>query len=133
MTQAKIDLLLHDLCARLAHGVIVETPIDNDIYKLISININEGIAVVGVEIDNVLLWTESKLQYIKPYLFPLSNMTEKQKLEFCLLQDKIIYNGRRFVNEDIMEYLNWCYKNHFDINNLIPNRLANDATGLGIY
>lgn len=133
MTQEKLDLLVHDLCARLAHGVIVETPIDDDIYKLIAININKGIAVVGVDIDNVILYTESKLRYIKPYLFPISNMTEKQKEEFCLLQDKIIYNGRRVVYEDIMEYLNWLYKNHFDINNLIQNGLANDATGLGIY
>lgn len=133
MTQAKIDLLLHDLCARLAHGVIVETPIDNDYYKLISININKGIAIVGIEFDNIIATTKIKVEHIKPYLFPLSSMTEKQKEEYCLLQDKIIYNGRGIVNKDIIEYLNWCYKNNLDINNLIPNKLANDATGLGIY
>lgn len=133
MKQEDVNLLLKDLCVRVPYGVIVETPIDDDIYKLISININKGIAVVGVEIQNILLTTESKVGYIKPYLFPLSSMTEEQKEEYCLLQDKIIYNGERVVNEDVIEYLNWCYKNHLDINNLIPKRLANDATGLGIY
>lgn len=133
MTQAKIDLLLHDLCARLAYGVIVETPIDDDLYKLLSININKGIAVVGVEIDNVMLSTETKVELIKPYLIPIKSMTYEQKLEYYRLQVKVIYNSKGLVNLDIIEYTNWCYKNHLDINNLIPNGLANDATGLGIY
>ena len=31
------------------------------------------------------------------------------------------------------EPVNYCYKNHFDINGLIPKGLANDATNLNIY
>ena len=37
------------------------------------------------------------------------------------------------INSDVMEYVNWCYKNHIDINNLIPIGLANDASKLNIY
>ena len=37
------------------------------------------------------------------------------------------------INEDIIKYINWCYKKHLDINNLIPMGLAIDATGLNIY
>jgi hypothetical protein len=33
----------------------------------------------------------------------------------------------------VVEFINWCYKNHFDIYGLIPMGLANDATGLNIY
>ena len=60
-------------------------------------------------------------------------MTEEQKVEYCGLQEKVIYNSKGPINSDVMEYVNWCYKNHIDINNLIPIGLANDATGLNIY
>ena len=36
-------------------------------------------------------------------------------------------------DEDVTKYINWCYKKHLDINNLIPMELAIDATGLNIY
>lgn len=73
------------------------------------------------------------IESLKPYLFPLSSMTEEQKEEYCSLQQKVIYNNKGLVNSDVMEYVNWCYKNHIDINNLIPIGLAIDATGLNIY
>ena len=60
-------------------------------------------------------------------------MTDEQMEEYCQLQQKIIYNSKGPVNKDIIEYINWCYKNHLDINDLIPMGLAIDATGLNIY
>ena len=59
--------------------------------------------------------------------------TEEQKEEYCSLQQKVIYNNKGLVNSDVMEYVNWCYKNHIDINNLIPMGLSIDATKLSIY
>ena len=76
------------------------------------------------------IYNEEKLSL--PYLFPLSSMTDEQKEEYCSLQQKVIYN-KGLVNSDVMEYVNWCYKNHIDINNLIPMGLAIDATKLNIY
>lgn len=73
------------------------------------------------------------LDEVKPYLFPLSSMTDEQKEEYCQLQQKIIYNSKGIINEDITEYINWCYQKHLDINDLIPKELAIDATGLNIY
>ena len=70
---------------------------------------------------------------IKPYLFPMSSMTDAQKEEYCQLQQRVIYNSKGVVNEDITKYINWCYKKHLEINNLIPMGLAIDATGLNIY
>lgn len=130
MTNEDKELLLKDLCARLPHGVKISIPelwisekkieVLNEIFKgdddLYRVN------------DNGML-----IEYIKPYLFPLSSMTEEQKEEYCRLQQKVIYNSKGPVNSDVMEYVNWCYKNHIDINNLIPIGLANDATGLNIY
>ena len=143
MTQEQKELLLKDLCARLPYGVKIELT-NNGSYH------HENIAKKGdktidklkgftdkyftIHHDNSLDWdwgdSEIEIEDIKPYLFPLSSMTDEQKEEYCHLQQKIIYNSKGLVNTDIMEYINWCYKNSLDVNGLIPMGLANDATGL---
>ena len=127
MTQEDKELLLKDLCARLPYGVKIE---------LTWWVMGEGTCInTTLEPDHIkqLLNDEDGDTEIKPYLFPLSSMTEEQKEEYCNLQQKVIYNNKGLVNSDVMEYVNWCYKNHIDINNLIPMGLAIDATGLNIY
>lgn len=126
MTRQNIELLMKDLSCRIPYGVVVS---NNEIFnvKLASVS---WYGEVEVDDGSTYLYPISK---IKPYLFPLSSMTETQKEEYCQLQQKIIYNSKGVVNEDIMEYINWCYKNHLDINDLIPKCLAIDATGLNIY
>ena len=132
MKQEEKELLLKDLCARLPYGVKCQIDIgDADVYvdTLATITIDGCVSFIET-ID-----TEDVLEYgdIKPLLFPLLSMTEEQKEEYCSLQQKVIYNSKGLINSDVMEYVNWCYKNHIDINNLIPMGLANDATGLDIY
>ena len=61
------------------------------------------------------------LSEVKPYLFPLSSMTEKQKIELTCI-----------IDSDYAK-IDWYNKNHFDYRGLIPKDLANDATGLNIY
>lgn len=120
MTQEDKDLLLKDLCARLPYGTMVYAQNAVDWYES--------------EICTQVLSDVINEDYIvKPYLFPLSSMTKEQKEEYCGLQEKVIYNSKGPINSDVMEYVNWCYKNHFDINNLIPMELATDATDLNIY
>ena len=118
MTQEdKEKLLLKDLCARLPYGVKLDTL--------------EGHQELNIRWLTINMCNISS-PYL-PYLFPLSSMTEEQKEEYCHLQQKVIYNGKGLVNIDVVEYINWCYKNHFDVNNLIPLGLAIDATDLNIY
>lgn len=135
MKQEEKDLLLKDLCARLLYGVVVATT-DNDgtlpnFWTLDSYNrLTEDVFITNCELN------ADRLTYfcdVRPYLFPLSSMTKEQKEEYCALQQKVIYNSKGLINSDVMEYVNWCYKNHIDINNLIPKRLARDATNLNIY
>jgi hypothetical protein len=92
----------------------------------------------GIGIDNV-----SK---IKPYLFPLSSMTEEQKKDIFCNGTFFISNRNELVrfpkHSDDYDYVTiddylMIYKklieNHFDINGLIPRGLAEDATDKNIY
>ena len=128
MTQSDKDLLLKDLCARLPYGVKLHC-------------VSNVITCIGPYTLNTIVldrFCNENTEYVpfdevKPYLFPLSSMTEEQKEEYVDLQQRVIYNGKGPVNLDVMKYIDWCYKHHIDINNLIPMGLANDATGLNIY
>ena len=126
MTQAEKELLMKDISCRIPYGVIVNiNGISN--VKLISVS---WYGEVGVDDGSTYLYPISE---IKPYLFPMSSMTDTEKEEYCQLQQRVIYNSKGAVNEDVAKYINWCYKKHLDINNLIPMGLAIDATGLNIY
>ena len=66
---------------------------------------------------------------VRPYLFPLSSMTEKQKNEYQ-------YITERWMNDpaySISDSIDWLNENHFDYRGLIEKGLAIDATGTGIY
>jgi hypothetical protein len=128
MTQEK-DLLLKDLCARLPYGVKVESTFinpDTKEHKLCGIEIFDATS---------LLMVRDKIGEFKPYLFPMSNMTEEQKEEF----DQLIELELKAINDEIDPIqatafeVNFYNKHHFDWRGLIPMGLAIDATGLNIY
>lgn len=127
MTQEDKELLFKDLCARLPYSVQCCAKNNHKISG----------SLVGIIGENVHVFSSGhgvfSINVIKPYLFPLSSMTEEEKEEYCQLQQRVIYNSNGVINEDVTKYINWCYKKHLDINNLIPMELAIDATGLNIY
>lgn len=131
MTQEDKELLLkEDLCARFPYGVKLEVKYQKGAWKLFAIYYEwDKLYVIGDGGYPI----ESKFADCKPYLFPISSMTEEEKEEYCRLQQRIIYNSKGVVNEDATKYIRWCYKKHLDINNLIPIGLAIDATNLSIY
>lgn len=139
MTQNEKDLLLKDLCVRLPYFTKVQ--IKNEIVVLDSICDDDGyhFNFIGDDREGV------NIENIKPYLFPLSSMTEKQIFEINEILggdfeiDKygitdLIRNRRTSLSylelDALFEYFN---KNHFDYRGLIPIGLAIDATGLNIY
>ena len=133
MTTKDKELLLKDLCARLPHGVKFEHTDKHTLCEILSITPIYDYGNVIYLADAINHPKKCSIDDVKPYLFPLSSMTEEQKEEYCQLQQRIIYNSKGIVNEDITEYINWCYENHLDINGLIPKGLSLDATGLNIY
>lgn len=117
------QLLLQDLSSRLPYGVIC---------KDTNINVTGTLSQIGLHYDMCVLDKDngdSESCYIlncKPYLFPLKSMTEEQLLELSSIS---------FENsiDSSIKTINWCYKNHFDVNGLIPMGLAKDATNKNIY
>ena len=71
------DLLLKDLCARLPYGIKVNEDIQGD-FTLIGLTKERAFTTCEVEGK----FNDFPIELIKPYLFPLSSMTEEQKREY---------------------------------------------------
>ena len=117
------ELLLKDICARLPYGVKIQVP-----YEDGSGYFDETVWEVNNDGPFHVNDWGIEYEYVKPYLFPLSSMTEEQEKEY---NDLNCYELGCFPHtEDALDYL---IKNHFDFRCLIPKGLAIDATGLNIY
>lgn len=123
MTQEEKQLLLRDLCARLPYGVKIYLD-DFPNATLVGV-VNEGI-ILHCDKHDYTYDTPWNIGYVKPYLFPMSSMTEEQRNEY----HELLYNPKHGINID---YFDWCHKNHLDCRGLIPMGLAKDATGKNIY
>ena len=125
------ELLLKDLCARLPYGVKVEckwkTPAPNGTYGMLC-------TLDSFLLDQIYNMNDSDVPFdeFKPYLFPMSSMTDEQKEELMELMYKTDTPFGAIFSENI-DYFDWLNKNHFDYRGLIEKGLAIDATGLGIY
>ena len=126
MTQEDKDLLLKDLCARLPYNVICQVEFrESGKYQ------SKSMFLSGVFTDEAYFTTESGSIYsneYKPYLFPLSSMTDEQEEEY---NDLNCYELGCFPHTE--EALDYLIKNHFDYRGLIEKGLAIDATNLNIY
>lgn len=144
MTQEQKQLLLIDLCGRLPYGVKCQVQEDEFTYigtlcKLEIDNANGNLLDFAESVSG-LEW-QVYLSEVKPYLFPLSSMKEKQMEELCILCDwhdnkndaksiLVLYQGQFVMNADVID---WLHENHFDYRGLISMGLAIDCTNLNIY
>ena len=136
MTQTEKELLLRDLCARLPYSIKASYyGADEECETWDEV---DGVAFDYVEIGQYSL----PIERIKPYLFPLSSMTEEQKKYISNkwgINEEFDFEidpnwGEYFVElGDIVDFIDWLNKNHFDYRGLIDKSLALDATGLNIY
>ena len=128
MTQEDKELLIKDLCARLPYGVkciVTKSRIEEgqkgDMGKLVCICL-EGVNCIS----DIPFFSE--FGNFKPYLFPLSSMTEEQEKEYNNLN---CYELGCFPHTE--EALDYLIKNHFDYRGLIEMGVAINATGINIY
>lgn len=161
MTQEQKELLLKDLCGRLPYSVVIqEKCLEHDEMFLPDAESNR---IINIDVDTETLitngWSKYHIDDVKPFLFPLSSMTKKQKRDllltvvgkeglklFSVTKDGIVsndkeeqsiesfcFNNINFSNETTEAYIDWFNKNHFDYRCLIEKELAIDATGKNIY
>ena len=123
----KEEILLKDLCGRLPYSVKVNITSKESQNRIVNLTAN-----------NICYVTNGWWSECKPYLFPMSSMTDELKnfLRWKLTTPK--YDS--FDEESLEDLLNsniqvihFCYEHHIDINGLIEKGLANDATGLNVY
>ena len=153
MTQEDKMLLIKDLSARLPYAVTVEhtsgfrgTLHNITVHHMYDDNDNVYDAICYTDFfgDNDAIYIE----FIKPYLFPMSSMTDEQwrelfatagyevREEDCGRHTEMYYyqlvghENELYPNSDAID---WFNKNHFDYRGLIDKGLALDATGKNIY
>lgn len=139
MTEEQKNLLMRDLCARLPYGVKIS--VEARVETLESADMNDY--VVGYS-----SCLSSGVEDVKPYLLPLSSMTEEQLYEFyCrFVENEIDFDDFKkyyFENgawhkiltsiDDCYYVVEWFNRKHIDYKGFIHDGLAEDATGKNIY
>lgn len=136
MTQKDKELLLKDLCARLPYGVICHyDTIVPMVGKVKSYGRLYNISFFDVKPCFQFHCNRDIFDFdnVKPYLFPLSSMTEEQKDEYHNTCNVGLNRWGEEVYYDSDESIDWLNANHFDYRGLIEKSLALDATNLRIY
>ena len=128
MTQEYKELLLKDLCARLPYGVKINESTQGDF------------TVIGLTTERVFTTCETEgchndfpIECVKPYLFPLSSMTEEEQRTLDSMCNDVEMVSRLSGLKMFDKAFNWLKENHFDYRGLIEKGLAIDATGKNIY
>ena len=118
MTTEEKELLFKDLCARLPYHPII--------YGKEGISTNEGV-LTTVTTSGVIINTKGGNHHyyfteeIKPYLRPMSSMTNREKAEYTSLRSKGGYDWDEYEADKL---ITWLDKNMFDHRGLIKKDLA---------
>ena len=114
MTREDKQLLLKDLGARLLDGVKVLDLITDTVKDVIGLDITSNyIAVKSSEVLYTVFFDD-----VKPYLRPMSSMTEEERKEYGLI----------LCDELSINQFDWLNANHFDYHGLIEKGLALEVT-----
>lgn len=125
MNQEDKELLLKDLCARLPYKVKVNEATHGD-FILIGLTNERVFTTCEVEGCH----NDFPIENIKPYLFPMSNMTDEEQRTLDSMCNDVEMMSRLSGLKMFDKAFDWLDKNGFDYRGLIPKGLAIDATGL---
>lgn len=119
------EIILKDLCGRLPYNTLVYAQNDNDWYE----------SEICTQVISDLI---NEDYVIKPYLFPLSSMTDEQRKEYeGIIYKNIELHCERYYDvidiDDFYCLIDFYHKYHFDYRGLIRLGLAIDSTNLNIY
>lgn len=132
MTQDEKQLLLKVLCAMLPYNVKVDITYSKEHGSSDRLRIcSEGCLMLNTDVLG--LYIEDEI-YLKPYLRPMSSMTEEERKEYHSLcyeeeREQIEYGEwiTRVYYHDTIESIDWLNKHHFDYRGLIPMGLSIEA------
>ena len=116
------DLLLKDLSARLGYGVMCQ--VDDGAAGL-----NDG-KLVEIDISKELVrfdadyYGDAYIDDVKPYLRPMSSMTDEEKKEYDHRLECMFYDA---MYDDAFA-IDWLNEHHFDYRGLIEKGLAIEVT-----
>ena len=136
MTKEEKELLLKDLCARLPYEVKCLVSFDDGTKEIMTLKTGLPNSFGRWDFDNENCSGCSN--NFKPYLRPMSSMTEEEKKEISELIDApieidsdgdIIYLGGYSIIpcSDYQIYIDYLISHHFDFRGLIPMGLAIEA------
>lgn len=128
MKEEEKELLLKDLCARLPYIPIIK--IEEHDWNTLHIDAYDT-PFKSYYLEPFII---GEIE-IKPYLRPMSSMTDEEKEELRQEQIKderlfidVVINHPEMRGKVIPHFAaDWCNKNHFDYRNLIPKGLALEA------
>lgn len=142
MTQEEKDLVLRDLCARLQYKVRVSVNGGKESCTLKGMFDGEHTGVMLIlepsfpSKDVSPRTSNWQLSQCKPYLRPMSSMTEEEMIDFLQVMD-LSHVSKRFINDfksgnfsimaNMSNYarnIDWLNAYHFDYRGLIPKGLA---------
>ena len=118
MKQEDKKLLLKDLSARLPYGVYCQ--IDDEEQPMLLYSVS-GNTIGFVKNIAAMMVRSVTINRIKPYLRPLSSMTDAEKEYYYLTISMSMYAS------NACELIDWLNKNHFDYRGLISKNLAIEA------
>ncbi len=134
MTNEEKELLLKDLSARLPYGVKVlnETYSTSEIYTLMSIDdgyeclmketYEQDSCCYSCNTNYSIEHYDGYLEYIKPYLRPMSSMLKEEEEEYF---EFYFYEKNTFANTlGAFKLMDWLNAHHFDYRGLIEKGLA---------
>ena len=113
MAKEEKELLLKDLCARLPYRVVINCTEEDDERT------NFNCFLVPDIIKDIKL--ETAYWIIKPYLRPMSSMTEGEKKEYAKFFRA--FSCSMYERESV-ERIDWLNSHHFDYRGLIEKGLA---------
>lgn len=117
MIQENKQLLLKDLCARQPWGVKVQY--NNKVYAIDYVS--AGYEEVKLDIlDNYTIGISD----IKPYLRPMSSMTEEEGIEYLTIDNRAYTCPLDYAHILASDRIDWLNAHHFDYQGLIPKGLA---------
>ena len=145
MTQEQKELLLKDLSSRFPYGVkihakYIDTDTNTEVEKVGVLSMIDNDTVVAFTCDDTNCYNYVAIHEVKPYLFPLSSMTEEEKKEYynlCIEEEREQIEFGEWITRvyyhNTIESIDWLNKNHFDYRGLIEKGLAIDATRQNVY